>query len=179
MTNKHKLNLKMESNPEYYSIIEDHNLLMTDWNRLNLEIFKTKQPKLFLLCHKKNLLRIGQEIYSLQNKFLIWNSKASDFLNNPHLIFHEDEESEIGFHHFTATLRDIKNTLDNRMVMIATNFNKLQDIHSNQVNFIIATVSFVLTFIALIITLLTFNPDIKQSSIDDIKIDKPANQTVQ
>lgn len=175
MTNKRKLNLKKESNPEYYSILDEHKSLMTEWNRLNLEIFKIKQPKIILLRHKVYLQRLGLEIYALQKKFLIWNSKVSNFVINPHLIFHEDEESEIGFHHFTAILRDIKNTFDNHMVMIATNYNKVQDIHSNQVNFLIAIASFILTLIALIITFVTIKTDTKLSSVNDIKVEERAN----
>ena len=154
-TNQHKLGLKKENNTEYYEIIDEHNLLMDEWNGLNKKIYTIKQPRLFLFRHKKQLQALGLDILELQKKFLYWDKKVSNFIMNPHLIFSENEEREIGFIHFISVLRDIRNKLDNQMIMIATNFNKLQDGHSNQVNFIIAVASFILTYIGLIVTLLT------------------------
>jgi len=154
-TNRHKLGLKKENNIEYYEIIDGHNSLMDEWNRLNKKIHEMKQPILFLFRHKKRLQELGRDILELQEKFLEWDKKAGNFIIKPHLIFSENDEREIGFVHFTAVLRDIRSKFDNQMIMIATNFNELQHGHSNQVNFIIAVASFALTYVGLILALLT------------------------
>lgn len=154
MTNQHKLNLKKEVNIEYYDILEKHNALMDEWNRIALRISKMRQPKLFLFGYKKRLQDLGQELLILQKDFLNWNAKAGDFLANPHLIFTENDERELGFIHYTSLLRDMRNKLDNYMVLIAMNYNILQDLYSNRVNFIIAITSFLLTFAGLVATLI-------------------------
>ena len=122
---------------------------------LNKKIHEMKQPILFLFRHKKRLQELGRDILELQEKFLEWDKKAGNFIIKPHLIFSENDEREIGFVHFTAVLRDIRSKFDNQMIMIATNFNELQHGHSNQVNFIIAVASFALTYVGLILALLT------------------------
>ena len=156
MTNLHRLNLKKEANIEYCDIRETHNALMGEWNRINLQISKMKQPKLFLLGYKKRLQDLGRELIILQKDFLSWNAKAGSFLDKPHFIFTENE-GELGFIHYTSLLMDIRNKLDNYMVLIGTNYNNLQDFYSNRVNFIIAITSFLLTFAGLVATLIALN----------------------
>lgn len=149
------LSLKKEDNPEFYFIVDEHNAIMEQWNKINKDLFNLKQPKILLLGHKARLKSFHKPMETLQSKFIVWNKKAHELLHEPDFIFSEDEESEIGFIHYTNILRDMIGQLDHHMVLIADNFVKVQQRHSNQFNFVIAITSFALTFIALIVTLFT------------------------
>ena len=155
MIRPHKLNLKKENNPLFYEIVDEHNAIMADWNKINHELDDMKMPKLISPAFRRRLRSIGLEILELQKQFLQWNDKAYGLLTKPNYIFSEDEERELGFIHYSILLQDIRNCLDNRMVMIVSNFNRVQDLYSSHVNFVIAILSFLLTFLGLIATIVS------------------------
>jgi hypothetical protein len=155
MIRPHKLNLKMEDNPLFYEILNEHNAIMSEWNRLSHQLEDMKIPKLISPRFRRRLQSVGLGIQELQKQFLQWNGKADGLFTSPNYIFSEDEERELGFIHYSGLLQDIRNHLDNRMVMIVSNFNRVQDLYSSQVNFVIAISSFVLTFLGLIATIVS------------------------
>jgi hypothetical protein len=155
MVNPRKLSLKREDNQAYYSIIDGHNNLMDNWNNINKELYDLRQPKVLFWGHKKKLKKVGISLLELQKQFLEWNKQASQMIFDPHLIFQANEESELGFLHYSGILRDLRNKVDNHMVLIVDNYNRERDNHTNQVNFVIAIASFVLTFLGLAATIWT------------------------
>jgi hypothetical protein len=150
-----KIDINRKDNPKFFEILDEHNALMQDWNRLNNEFMCIKQPKFLLLGHKARLTSYYVSMESIQGRFIGWNEKAHAFLHKPHFIFSEEEESELGFMHFTGELRFLIHEMDSHMMMLADTFVKLQQRHGNQVNFLIAIASFVLTFVGLLVTIFT------------------------
>ena len=147
MIRLHKLGLDEKDNPEFYKIVNMHNEIMTEWNRINLELHNLKQPKFFLFFHKSKLKSYNDPMGNLTKKYLEWNKLAKSFIYKPNFIFTEAHEKELGFIHFGNVLSDMINHLSSNMVLIGDNFVKVQYQHSNQVNFNIAIFS---TFISLI-----------------------------
>lgn len=147
--------LRKEDNPKFYVIVDEHNFIMEQWNKINNDLFDLKQPKLLFRGYKARLKSFYKPMEKLQSKFIVWNKKAHELLLKTDFSFSEDEESVIGFIHYTNILRDMIGQLDHHMVLIADNFVKVQQRHSNQFNFVVAITSFALTFIALIVTLFT------------------------
>ncbi len=157
-----KLGLDKERSPEFHEIVEENNALMDEWNRVNRVLVDSKQPRLWLFGHKKKLQKIGRELRELQDRFITWNERSGNMLYKPHFRFRSDQESEVGFIHYTNVLRDLRNSMDRRMVLIADNYNRRHDEHNSQVNFIIAITAFFLTFIGLIATLITLGEHCKR-----------------
>jgi hypothetical protein len=151
----HNIGLSEELNPEYFRLFQQHNNIMQKWNEINKKIHLFKQPKLFLFRQKSRFKKLYKPLEELQKEFLEWNKDVENFLTEPKLQFRNDQESKIGFSHFISLLTDIKNTLDNHMVLIADNFVKIQSRHSNQVNFKIAIISAMISTAGLIIALYT------------------------
>jgi hypothetical protein len=150
-----KLSIDKEKNPDYYSIIEKHNLLMNKWNKVNGKIHALKFLKLFLWKNKKKLKEIYIELGQLEKEFIAWNNVAYPFITEPSFALPSCPESDLMFLHLTANLRDLRNKMNDNMRLIENNYNRIKDWENNQLNFIIAIISFVMTFIGL---LWTFNP---------------------
>jgi hypothetical protein len=128
---------------------------METWNKIAHELDEMEIPKKISPKFKRRLRAIGLEIQELQKRFLEWNKKAYALITKPHFIFSGDEEREIGFLHYSGLLQNIRDHIDNRMVMIVSNYNRVQDMYSSQVNFVIAISSFIATLLGLVATLLT------------------------
>lgn len=151
----HKLDLKRDDNPEYYGIIDNHNDLMKEWNRLNIDFLNWRHHKLFLFCEKNQIRSYYKPFEIFQNQYIEWNKLATTFLNKPQLTFDEEVNKEIGFIHFTGRLNDTKNHLSNNMVLITNNFIKIQEVYKSKINFIIAMLSATISTIGLGIALWT------------------------
>ncbi len=151
----HKLDLKRDENLEYYNIFDLHNSLMDEWNSLNNDFHKWKQPKLFMFYEKEKIRSYYKPIEDLQNQYITWNNLATNFLNKPNLRFSEGVNKDIGFIHYTSSLSDTKNHLSNNMVLIINNFKTIQERYKSKVNFIIAIFSATISTIGLGIALWT------------------------
>jgi hypothetical protein len=147
------LNLDEDKNPEFFEIAQEHNELMDEWNRINAGLIEETQPIVFLYGRASYLdSRYGQPISDLQKQFVDWNKRASDLAYKPNLTFGEDEESELGFIHYTNVLRDLKNRMEDRMNLIVRNYNQVHGNHRDQVNFNIAIASFILAIIGVVLS---------------------------
>jgi hypothetical protein len=153
-----KLMIEKEKNPEYYSILEKHNVLMKEWNQINNKIHSLKVPKLFIWKNKDQLKEIFNELTQLEKDYIDWNNIAYPFISSPNYVIPNCPESNLIFLHFTANLRDLRNKMSDDMRLIENNYNHFKNWQSNQVNFIIAISSFVLSIVGLIIALLTVSP---------------------
>ena len=155
MIRKHLISLTKEDNPEYFAILDGHNSLMAEWNRIGKELQGLKQPKIFLWGHKKKLRKIASEVTQLQTQFLAWNKQAYEMITHPKIVLAEGADSQLSFLHYTSLLMDLRNRVGSDMVMIVDNFQRVAGVHSNQLNFLIAVTSFALTFLGLVAALIT------------------------
>lgn len=150
------LDIDKEKNSAYFKLIEkDHAELMARWNKLSDRIHEIDIPSLFVFTVKSELKQLGQDLSALQVDYVEWNKKAGEFLAKPHYIFEKDQDNGIVFLHYSNMLRHVISSMDGHMVLIANNYNKRWDQYKGQRNFIIAIVSFVLTFSGLIAALYT------------------------
>ena len=152
---QHKLSLHKEDNPQYHALVEKHNSMMVEWNRINKSLHEAKTPRIFPFAFKKKMKVLQIDLESLQKDFIIWNNDAFKFLLNPNLIIPHSSDSEITFLHYSGFLRDLRSKYERNMILIGDNYHRVWDSYSNKVNFRIAIASFVLTFIGLVATLIT------------------------
>jgi len=148
----HRIYLREDINPEYWQIYKDHNKLMDKWEQYNSEILNFRIPRLLMFGTKKKLIRIGKEVLKLHGEFIEWNKRACGFAFAPRYNFDADQNKELVFIHFTSNLRFLINTLEDSMVLIATNYNKLFSNLENQINFLLAISAFLIAFIGLLIS---------------------------
>lgn len=150
------LDINKEKNADYFEIIEkDYTDLMDRWNKLNKRMQKTSIPDLLVFTVKSELRSIGKDLKILQKDYIKWNKKAGSFLAKPHYIFEKDQDNGVVFLHYSNMLRHVIRSMDSHMVMIANNYNMRWDGYKGQRNFIIAIISFVLTFLGLVVALYT------------------------
>lgn len=150
--NIRRLGLREEGNEAYYSLVERHNEIMAEWNRLNNDLHSFKPGKIPLRKHKKILLKRGRGIDNLQKDFLQWYNDASDFLLKPNIVVDPGEESKLTFLHYTGFLSHMISEANHNMVLLVDNYQKRYNALHNQWNFMIAITSFVLTFLGLLVT---------------------------
>ena len=128
---------------------------MEKWNDYNHQLQEMEIPRLPSSHFKKQLKAMGEKLNSLQTQFIQWNKNASILTTKPHFVFSSSGDSHISFLHYTGMLQDIRNQLDNHMLLIGSNYNRVQDLYSSQVNFSIAIASFVVSLIGLIVSILS------------------------
>lgn len=146
--------LKKEINQGYYNIAEEYNALMDIWIELNNRIHTLKIPKLFIRKVKPELVKIKEDGEKLNNKYIKWNKKATDFLLNPKFYYERTQvDRELVYINFTNSLRFIINKMENNIVLIASNYNNRSSQYRGQRNFIIAIIAFIIGFAGLSITL--------------------------
>jgi len=149
-----KISLDEVDNPKYYQLVSEHNAIMVRWNKLNLGVQRFRVPKVFLFRSKRILrTKFGEPISELVKDWLDWNKRAGAFCFMPNYIFKKDENGELNFIHFTATLRDMINSMETKIVLIEENHNKRYLQIENQSNFIIALIAFTIAIISFITTL--------------------------
>ncbi len=144
-----------EDNPDYYKIIDLHNTIMDEWNRLNDDFHKWKHLKIFLFYEKEKIRSYYKSFDDIQEEYLKWNKLATNFLNDPNLNFKKGNNRDTVFIHYTNRLADIKNHLSNNMVLLINNFKVIQERYKSKVNFNIAIFSATISTIGLWIALCT------------------------
>jgi hypothetical protein len=106
----------------------------------------------------------------VEKEYLEWNKMADSFIHNPTLFIRDNADYNLVFLHNIDTLKDIRNKLSEGVLLVVTNnYNRAKERQSNQINFIIAMSSFVVSFIGLVLALLTLTPradNITTNSVD-------------
>jgi hypothetical protein len=148
----HRIYLREDTNTEYWEIYKKHNELMDKWEQYNSEILHFRIPRLLMFGTKKKLIGIGKEVLKLHGEFLEWNKRACGFAFAPKYNFDVDQNKELVFHHFTNNLRFLINTLEDSMVLIATNYNRLFSYFEGKKNFFIAISAFIIGIIGLLLS---------------------------
>jgi hypothetical protein len=145
-----KIYLKEDINREYWDLSIEYNELMAKWNEYNSKILYFKIPRLLMFGTKKKLMEIGKEIEKLQSEYLDWNKNARGFALAPKYRFDADQDRELVFLHFTDNLRSLINNMEDCMVLIASNYNRLSSHFESKKNFIIAISAFIVGIIGLL-----------------------------
>jgi len=152
----YEISLEEKDNPEFYALAKEHNSLMDRWNQYNNQLHTFKVPRVLIFKTKHKLTLIGRNIAKLQKDFLDWQKRARGFSVKPHYKVDSQQPGHLIYLHFTATMRDLVNRLDSNMVLLAENYNKRYSEYQNQVNFLIAIIAFIVSFIGLLLGIITF-----------------------
>ncbi|MBD3341219.1 MAG: hypothetical protein GF353_19085 [Candidatus Lokiarchaeota archaeon] len=144
--------LEPDKNPDYFDILRQYNELMDIWNKCNNEIIGFKIPKIWLVKTKKKIIKIGLKCKKLQDDFLQWNIKATNFAMEPHYFMEESKENkELVYLHFTNNLRYSINYMNNLMTLLTENYNKKFVQIDEQRNFNIAITAFLIGLVSFIV----------------------------
>ena len=152
----YKISLDEKSNPDFYNLAKEYNLLMDRWNEYNNKIHEFKIPKVLFLRTKVKIVAIGKEIACLQKDFLDWQARARNFFIKPHYSIDSSQKGDLIFMHFTNTMRYLVNHLDSTMVLLTENYNKIYSNYENRQSFLIAIIAFLVSFGGLILGVVTF-----------------------
>jgi len=128
---------------------------MTELNRIDRIVHEFDYPRYFPFFQKRKLRPTYISFEGLQSKFIQWNKDAYEIIKEPNLIFPSSTDTQTVFLHVTALLRDIRSRLDSDMLLLLNSFNRTYDDINIQINFVVATTSFVATLAGLIATLLS------------------------
>jgi len=147
---RHNLDLEKEGNERFYQLKDEYNEIIKKWNSLNLRLHKLNVPVIFIWKNKKELKEIGQGLSKLQKEFLDWNERAGKFYMKPNFNIPNKNKDKtlIVMRHINA-LNNWITRLNYDMKIIADNYNKINDDYRNQINFLIAIFSLLLTFVGL------------------------------
>jgi hypothetical protein len=153
------LALDEKLNPEYFSILEKHQVLLNKANKINNDLIAFQIPRLFVWKSAKTLKAIHKEIKIVEKEYLEWDNLATSFIHHPKLSIQDDEYKNLVFSHNLDILKDLRNKMsDNILFILGNNYFRSKESQGNQINFIIAITSFILTLIGLVIASLTFVP---------------------
>ena len=154
----HIIALDTEHNPDFFSIIDRHNAIMDEWNRLNRELHAFNIPRFFPFFRRKKLAIIANSSEELQKQFIAWNKDAYAIIKEPVVIPRQDADPQTTFLHYMSLIRDIRNRLSFDMQLLLDNFNQCKSDLNNQINFVIAVFSFSASFAGLIFAIIAFKP---------------------
>lgn len=150
---KHNLGLKKEDNEEFFRLRDKYNIVGRKVIFINEKIIKMKQPKLFLLCQKYRIKSFANYISILQIMIDDWASNFNDFIQKPSITFSGDEERVLGFIHYMRLLELMDYKINKLFDTTVANFIKVQERQSNQINFVIAIVSALISTAGVIIAI--------------------------
>jgi hypothetical protein len=151
---QHFIKMNRDDNPTYYSLIDRHNEIMVEWNRIHNILHTFRFPRFFPFFQKKRLRSTSEAFRQLQDRFVHWNKDTYTFIIDPRLIFPSGADSQMTFLHVTALLRDTRSRLDSDMLLLLNDFSRTFEDINNQINFVVALLSFIGTFAGLVATLL-------------------------
>ena len=146
-----KIYLNKDKNSGYYELLNEYFSLIEKWNELSQKIIIFKVPKLFQFRVKKKFLSIGKDIENYEKIYLDWSNKAKRFFINPKFYFESNQKNkELVFNHSINILQNAINELMNRMTLLVENYHKVANIYGYRLNFNIAIIAFIISFIALV-----------------------------
>ena len=150
-----RVSLPPEGNEEFYNFVERSNDIIREYDAIQQDLFALRLPKVFLGSNKKKLLVLGKRTMQLLSEFSDWNSEARQFCTKPKYLFSHDTENATAFLHFTMDLRERANYVGSSILQGVENYNKRFTEHENRQNFVIAITAWFLTFVGLVVTVLS------------------------
>lgn len=167
MTIEKNLDLDEKLNPGYFSILDKHQILFAKLNKINNDLIAFKVSKLLVWKSSNMLKKIHKEIKIAEKDYLEWNKIATNFIHNPTLNILDNANQNLVFLHNINILSDLRNKLNESFILILLgNHDRAKERQSNQINFIIAIASFVVSLIGLVFALFTFTPHDENKTID-------------
>jgi hypothetical protein len=154
------LKLDEADNPDYYNLWREHNELDKRWDEINNQIHEIRIPKFAIWQAHKKIKGIGRELVALQESYLKWRNKAVNFQMNPHYEIVRDENTPIVYLQATANMRNLSDRLESKMILLGNNHNLVHNQLDNRFSFLIAMGSFVLSFLAFVISLITLSDNL-------------------
>jgi len=151
-----KIIINKDDNEEFYNLFEEFNNIMDRWNTLNSQLHEFRIPRLWLFGVKNELKKISKDLKELQDDFLVWQEKATKFFIEPNFKIPSESDGDLTFIHMTNVLQYFLSKLNSSMVLIADNNNKAYSDYEDQINFIIAILSFIISIFGLSITIVPF-----------------------
>jgi hypothetical protein len=150
---EHKLDLDRESNKEYYFFIDDFSVIQNEINTLNNKLLRFKQPRFFLFCQKKKIKAFLKPMEDVRDLVDNWSKKYTTFLGKPKLSLNNILDPTLGYVHFMSYLGVLNNIISDKFDTIVSNYTIIQDRNSNQINFIIAITSVLLSLFGLLLAI--------------------------
>ena len=155
-TREFKLDLDRNDNPEYYHLRDKCAVVQRQIKFINDKILKLKQPKLFLLCQKYRIKSLFKPIGKIQFIVDSWSKEYTTYMGKPNLTLINNLNPEIGYIHFTRLLEIMDNLIREKQNTTISNYLKIQERYNNQVNFIIAIVSALISLAGLLFAIYIF-----------------------
>ena len=155
-TRTFKLDIDRNDNPEYYHLRDECAVIQRQIKFINDKILKLKRPKLFLFCQKYRIKSLFKPIAKIQLIVDSWSKEYTTFLGKPNLTLMNNLNPEIGYIHFTRLLEKMDNLIREKQDTTISNYLKIQEVYNNQVNFIIAIVSTLLSLAGLLFAIYVF-----------------------
>ena len=149
---EHKLDLDRESNKEYYSFLDDFPIIQDAINSINNKLLSFKQPRFFLFSQKKKIKAFLKPIEEVRDLKAKWSNKYITFLGKPSLSFNNLDPT-VGYVHFMNFLAEVNHIVNNKYDTLVSNYMIIQDRNSNQINFIIAITSALLSLFGLLLAI--------------------------
>jgi hypothetical protein len=150
------LNLDLAANPEYFGLVEQQVGLMYRFNALYSDVNSFRINWLWPWGRTSQLTRLGLQLTGLLDDWLAWQSHAARFALNPKLANLQREMLELTTSHVVINLWFIIIRTKLSMESLEAHYNSLWTARGNQINFNLAMVSLLVTFLGLIATLIAF-----------------------
>jgi len=160
--------LNKEKNPAYYSIVEEYNEIIDSLNPVRKKVFDFRIPEIqFLnmsiplitpfnkLKYRKELSKIGSQVEKLQSKYIKWNKRAWEFCDSPRYVLTADNDfnNALKMQHYNAFLLGLINQLNADISLLVSDYNLRYSEVENTANYWLSTTAWLLTFVALIVSL--------------------------
>lgn len=149
------ISLRKEGNEKFLEIINEHDEIVKIVDKLSNDIESITIKGLILRKNKFLIKNISAEIQSLQTRFNNWKDIATNFCLNPHYAIDSTIDLHFSILHYTINLLDMVNSLELNVKKNVDNYNLTIERIDSKRNFWIATISFILTFVGLIISLVS------------------------
>ena len=139
-------------------MIDEHNLLIDRYNKINNELYSIVVPKLILIRNKQknifisDLNRIKKEADTLQKDYLFWRGKANAFCVKPKFIL-PTEKGDLLFLHYIGVLKHMIQGMDYIMAIMLRNHTSIRSSYENEYNFQIALLALFFSLIGLYLSL--------------------------
>lgn len=150
---EHKLDLDRESNKDFYSFIDDFSVIQNEINTLNKKLLRFKQPSFFLFCQEKKIKAFLEPMENVRGLVDNWSKKYTTFLGKPKLSLNNNLDPTLGYVHFMSFLGVMNNMISDKFKTLVSNYMIIQDRNSNQINFIIAITSALLSLFGLLLAI--------------------------
>lgn len=150
LTTIHLLDIQRENNPTYFELLDRHDALQEEWNRTMAAVRSLRVSRI-PWCSLRELRTLVNRADQLAKEYTSWKASVRDFLGNPHLTFGRGNANpDVCFLYYMQFLMEILSHLDDAMTRMIDGVNSVSATFDQQVNFVIAIGSALLSLAGLI-----------------------------